>query len=84
MRIDGPLADAVSRHATAVQAARHLGDRPGQANALTDLGIVRRVTGDYPGAARALQDALRLYRTLGDRGGEAETLNERDAAPGPR
>ena len=31
---------------------RDLGDRLGQANALSDLGDVRRLTGDYPAAAR--------------------------------
>ena len=34
--IDGPWADAVTRHIAAIQAARDLGDRFGQANALTD------------------------------------------------
>ena len=38
LRRDGPWAEAVTRHTAAVQAARHLGDRLGQANALTDLG----------------------------------------------
>ena len=31
---------------------RDLGDRLGEANALSYLGVVRRPTGDYPGAAR--------------------------------
>jgi hypothetical protein len=74
LRIDGPFADAVVRHAAAVQAARYLGDRPGQANALTGLGMMRRVTGDYPGAAEALQEALSLSRGLGDRPGQANVL----------
>ena len=38
LRRDGPWTDAITRHATAVQAARHLGDRLGQASALSDLG----------------------------------------------
>jgi DNA-binding SARP family transcriptional activator len=38
LRHDGPLNSAITRHTTAVTAARHLGDRLGQANALTDLG----------------------------------------------
>ena len=58
-----------------MQAARHLGDRPGQAGALTDLGDVRRLTGDYPGAVRDLQEALGIYRDLGDRPGQANALN---------
>jgi tetratricopeptide (TPR) repeat protein/transcriptional regulator with XRE-family HTH domain len=74
LRIDGPLDEAVTRHAAAVQAARQLGDRPGQALALTSLGDVRRLTGDHPGAARDLQEALDIYRDLGDRPGQAGAL----------
>ena len=37
----------------ALDISRDLGDRLGQANALTNLGTVRRMTGDYTGAARA-------------------------------
>ena len=76
LRRDGPWTEAITRQATALQSARHLGDRLGQANALTDLGTVRRLTGDYPGAAGDLEQALAIYRDLGDRGGEAEVLNE--------
>jgi len=74
LRQDGPWADAVTRHGTAVQAARHLGDRLGHADALTNLGAARRLTGDYRGAAEALEAALGIYRSLGDRRGEANTL----------
>ena len=74
LRPDGPWDEAITRHATAVQAARQLGDRLGQANALTDLGDVRRLTGDYPGAARDLDEALGIYRDLGDRPGQAKAL----------
>jgi len=72
---DGPWADAIARHTTAAQAARHLGDRLGEAGALNDLGLVRRVTGDYPVAARVLEEALRIYRDTGSRPGEANALN---------
>ena len=71
---DGPWDEAITRHATAVQAARQVGDRPGQAHALTDLGDVRRLTGDYPGAVRDLQEALGISRDLGDRPGQAVAL----------
>jgi tetratricopeptide (TPR) repeat protein len=67
LRHDGPWDQAIIRHATAVQAARHLDDRPGQASALANLGDVRRLTGDYPGAARDLEEALSIYPDLGDR-----------------
>jgi len=53
---------------------RDLGDRLGQANALTDLGVVRLLlAGDYP-AARDLEQALGIYRDLGNRRSEANTL----------
>ena len=38
LRHDGPWAEAITRTATAVRLARHLGDRRGQANALRYLG----------------------------------------------
>src|SRR5208283_2724895 len=61
-------------HTPAVQAAQHLGDRRGEANALNDLGVMRRPTGDYPAAAQAQEQALGLYRDLGDRLGQANAL----------
>ncbi len=76
LRRHGPWAEAVTRHAVAAGAARHLGDRVGEANALNDLGNVRQVTGDYPGAAGVLREALGIYRDLGDRLGEANALND--------
>jgi tetratricopeptide (TPR) repeat protein len=76
LRLDGPWTEAITRHQAAIQAARHLGDRLGQANALTDLGDVRRLTGDYPAAARALNQALDIYRGLGNRLGQANALTD--------
>jgi tetratricopeptide (TPR) repeat protein len=75
LRRDGPWTEAVTRHITALQSARHLGDRLGQAGALTDLGTVRGLTSDYPGAAGDLEQALAIYRDLGDRLGQASALN---------
>jgi tetratricopeptide (TPR) repeat protein/transcriptional regulator with XRE-family HTH domain len=72
---DGWWTDAVARHTAAVQAAQHLGDRLGQANALSDLGEVRRMTGDYPAAAQAQEEALSIYRELGERLGQAHALH---------
>jgi tetratricopeptide (TPR) repeat protein/transcriptional regulator with XRE-family HTH domain len=76
LRHDGPWADAITRHTAAIQAAQYLGDRRGQAGALSDLGVVRRLTDDYPGAAQALEQALSIYRDLGDRLGQANALRE--------
>jgi tetratricopeptide (TPR) repeat protein/transcriptional regulator with XRE-family HTH domain len=75
LRRDGPWAEAITRHTAAGQAARHLGDRLGLANALSDLGEVRRPVGDYPAAAQALEQALGIYRDLGDRLGQANALS---------
>jgi tetratricopeptide (TPR) repeat protein len=74
LRHDGPWDEAITRHAAAVRAARHLGDRSGTALALTNLGDVRHLTGDYPGAARDLQEALDITWDLGDRPGQAYAL----------
>jgi tetratricopeptide (TPR) repeat protein/transcriptional regulator with XRE-family HTH domain len=76
LRRDGPWAEAITRHTTAIQAARSAGDRLGQANALRELGVVRRLTGDFPAAAQALEQALGIYRDLGDRLGQANALND--------
>jgi tetratricopeptide (TPR) repeat protein len=73
-RRDGSWAEAITRHATALHSARHLSDQPGQANALTNLGAVRRLTGDYPGAAKDLEQALAIYRDLNDRLGQGNAL----------
>jgi tetratricopeptide (TPR) repeat protein len=72
---DGPWAEAVIRHNGAVEAARCVSDRLGEANALTDVGTVLRLTGDHGGAAEALHEALDIYRDFGDRLGEANALD---------
>ena len=76
LRNDGPWAEAITRHQTAIQFARHLGDRLGQANALGDLGDVRRLTGDYPAAVQVLEQALDIYRDLGNQLGQANVLSD--------
>ena len=57
-----------------MHAARQLGDRPGQAGALTDLADARYATTDYPGAERELEEALGIYQNLDDRPGQANAL----------
>jgi tetratricopeptide (TPR) repeat protein/transcriptional regulator with XRE-family HTH domain len=71
---DGPWAESIARHTIAVRAAGRLGDKRGQAGALTNLGELRRLTGDYPSATRDLEGALSIYRDLGDRRGQAGAL----------
>jgi tetratricopeptide (TPR) repeat protein/transcriptional regulator with XRE-family HTH domain len=75
LRHDGPWADALTRHATALRAAQQLGDRLSVANVLTDLGRFRLLTDDFEGAARDLREALGLYRTVGSQLGQANVLN---------
>jgi tetratricopeptide (TPR) repeat protein len=74
-RQDGPWADAIIRHTAAVQAARHLNDRPAEARALNYLGFMRTLTADFRGAAEALEESLSISRDLGDRLGQANALN---------
>jgi len=38
---------AASQYQTALSAAREAGDRPGQAGALDELGLLQQLTGDY-------------------------------------
>ncbi len=73
---DGPWTDAITRHTAAVHAARHLGDRQGQANALSDLAAIRYMTGDYRDAITTWEAALGIYRDLGDRLGEGNALSD--------
>ncbi|HEV3290704.1 MAG TPA: tetratricopeptide repeat protein [Streptosporangiaceae bacterium] len=76
LRLDGPWTSAITRHAAAIQAARHLGDRLTQANTLNDLGDVRLLTGDHRGAAEAQEEALDIYRDISHRGGQANALTD--------
>jgi tetratricopeptide (TPR) repeat protein/DNA-binding XRE family transcriptional regulator len=75
LRIDGPWPDAVTLHTAAVSAARKLGNKPAQANALSDLGSMRQFAGDYPDATEALREAHDIYQELGDQLGQADTLS---------
>jgi tetratricopeptide (TPR) repeat protein/transcriptional regulator with XRE-family HTH domain len=63
-------------HQSALAAARQAGDRLGEADALSTLGVLRRENGSYPAAAASLARALALYRDIGDHPGQADALNE--------
>jgi tetratricopeptide (TPR) repeat protein/transcriptional regulator with XRE-family HTH domain len=76
LRRDGPWAEAITRHGTALDSARQVGDRPGQAAALSNLGAVRCQMGDFGGATADLEEALASYRVLGGRLGQANALCE--------
>jgi DNA-binding SARP family transcriptional activator/Tfp pilus assembly protein PilF len=82
LRRDGPWTEAITRHTTALHSARRLGDQPGQASALTNLGAERRLTGDYRSAVGDLERALAIYRDLSNPLGQANTLNSLGAVRG--
>jgi tetratricopeptide (TPR) repeat protein len=75
LRAAGPWSRTAVLHAAAASAAREIGDRRGEADALTHLGDIRQLTADYGGAAQAHTMALAIYRGLGDRLGQANVLN---------
>jgi DNA-binding SARP family transcriptional activator/tetratricopeptide (TPR) repeat protein len=65
---------AVEVHEIALGACYGLGDRPGQARALTDLGRAHWRLGDLESARVCAETALELWRDLGDQAGEADAL----------
>jgi tetratricopeptide (TPR) repeat protein/transcriptional regulator with XRE-family HTH domain len=54
---------------------RDLGNPLGQADVLTELGVVRMAS-DYADAARDLEEALGIYRDLDNRPGQANVLKD--------
>jgi tetratricopeptide (TPR) repeat protein/transcriptional regulator with XRE-family HTH domain len=75
LREDGPWAEAITRHTSAVRSAQQLGDRLGQASALLSLGDAWQLTGDNPAAVRDLEEALSIFRDLGNRSGQGGALS---------
>ena len=75
LRAHGHWDQAAALHQVALTVARQAGDRPAEASALVELGVVQHLAGDYPAAAASHQQALALYRDLGDRRGQAYTVN---------
>ncbi|MFE9575504.1 ATP-binding protein [Nocardia sp. NPDC006044] len=71
---EGPWSSAQRLHRRAVAAAEHIGNRLGQANALTNLGALQWQTGNYDQATDLLWQARVLYRENGYPIGEADTL----------
>ncbi|MEU7908579.1 BTAD domain-containing putative transcriptional regulator [Actinoplanes sp. NPDC049118] len=70
----GPVAEAVTVTASAVSAARAVGDRAAQARALSDLGRLHRRQGRLGEAAETYRQALALNADLGERAAEAVAL----------
>jgi len=75
LRASGRWDQAAAQYQTALNAARRAGDRPGQAGALDELGLLQQLTGDYAAATATLAQAVALYAELGDQRGQAYALN---------
>jgi tetratricopeptide (TPR) repeat protein/transcriptional regulator with XRE-family HTH domain len=75
LRSRGHWDRAAAQYQTALSAARRAGDRPGQAGALDELGLLQHLTSDYPAATATLAQAVALYQDLGDQPGESHALN---------
>jgi tetratricopeptide (TPR) repeat protein len=82
LRTDGPYLHALALHQAATETAQHHGRPVTHADALTDLGIMRRLSGDLAGAQEALTRAVEIHRATGERRGEAEALVELGRAGG--
>ncbi|MEV7012876.1 tetratricopeptide repeat protein [Streptosporangium sp. NPDC051022] len=76
MFVDGHWQQALTLHDIALTAARHIGDRHGQALARTNLGDVLWNSGDYGQAIDHYGRALELFTELDDRHGQATVLND--------
>ena len=75
LRARGHWDQAARQYRTALLAARQAGDRPGQAGALDELGLLQQLTGDYQAATVSLAEAIELFADLGDLPGQAYARN---------
>jgi DNA-binding SARP family transcriptional activator/Tfp pilus assembly protein PilF len=67
--------DAAAAATRALQIYRTAADRPGEAEAIRELGFAAWYAGRYPEALDHAREALALHRTLGDVAGEASALH---------
>jgi tetratricopeptide (TPR) repeat protein len=70
----GHYAEAITVHSQARLAARHMGDRAAEAEALINLGILDLEQGFQPQAVAHMQQGLALFPETGDRSGKARAL----------
>jgi tetratricopeptide (TPR) repeat protein len=68
--------DALALHGTALDAARTVGDRVGEADALNVLGIAYEQLSRYQESIEHHRYALAIYREIGHRAGEGDALNK--------
>ena len=71
----GNSAEAVLAARRALELYRGIPDRPGEAEALRELGFAHWRADDYPAALQFAREALELHRRLGDLAGEASALH---------
>jgi tetratricopeptide (TPR) repeat protein/DNA-binding XRE family transcriptional regulator len=74
LRHQGRWDQVVTLHDAAIQAARRLGDRAAEANALTDLGDIQLLSSNFMAAITSLTRAVELHREHGNSCGEANAL----------
>ena len=70
----GDYEEARTFFQAALESARAEGDKKKEAEALNDLGVIRKELDDIDGAFEALQTALEIYGDLEDDKGEGITL----------
>ncbi|WP_405984481.1 ATP-binding protein [Streptomyces sp. NBC_00872] len=70
-----PVADWTAAGRIGLQSARRLGDRRGEAQLLTELGMSHTRNNRLAESYENHSEALRIRRELGDRTGEADSLN---------
>jgi tetratricopeptide (TPR) repeat protein/transcriptional regulator with XRE-family HTH domain len=76
LRLCGHWDQALAMHRAALDVARRVQDRRGEAGALEDLGRIQRYAGQFAAATASLTEAMGHFRDLGDRLGEASGLTE--------
>jgi len=70
----GDYEEAETHFQAAIEAARTEGNRKKEAEALNDLGVIRKELGNLDGASEVLQEALDIYGDMEDDRGEGITL----------
>ena len=73
---DGDYSTSAANLGDALDLYRSLGHRLGEAETLSNLGVLQRSTGDYTAAQATSRQALEIFRDLGDRPYQAWVRND--------
>jgi tetratricopeptide (TPR) repeat protein/transcriptional regulator with XRE-family HTH domain len=84
LRGRGRYAEAEALHARALSAARALGDRTGEMEALLELGEIHSVSSRYEAAVEVTMSALKIARAIGHEAGELRALYGLGVSAGSR